>query len=142
MSVTWEENPEFRPKVLQATADGLNAAAEVVHAYMKASVSVPGFGVPSPPYGPPHLQLGNLYRNIDTEMATPAKLASAAGLLENMRSIEGPIDTEPKNYALHLEFGTRRMAPRPFIINSLHVTQTLWESAFARAFKNTMGGVR
>jgi len=60
---------------------------------------------PSRPYFPPNIQTGHLKRNIGYD--TPSPLVRRIGTgIGNKQSV---------GYAMALEFGTRRMLPRPFL---------------------------
>lgn len=80
----------------QAQADGLEAGARIVETEVKLSLSGPS---PSAPGDPPGLDTGYLRNSVQVDSVTPVEAIIAP-------------HTE---YAEHLEFGTERIAARPFM---------------------------
>jgi len=80
----------------QAQADGLEAGARTLEAIVKISLSGPS---PSAPGEPPGLDTGFLRNSVQVDEVTPTEAFLGA-------------HTE---YAEPLEFGTSRMAARPFM---------------------------
>ena len=98
-TVQWN-NQAVNRALGNGAAVGIAAAADYVAAYLSALIAVPGNGVPSSPGSPPHKQTGNLLASItvrvDRATATAAVWPAA-------------------DYGVYLEFGTARMAPRPYV---------------------------
>ena len=80
----------------QAQADGLEAGARVVETIIKVSLSGAS---PSRPGEPPGLDTGFLRNSVQVDSVTPTEAIIAPHT----------------DYAEHLEFGTSRMAARPFM---------------------------
>lgn len=121
---------ELKALVAKSVADGLNAGAVTLQNIMATKMStrhnVVGKGGKSgkrniyksaPPGAYPGWRTGNLARSIGVRNATPSSLVSAAGVTKNLdKETDGaPVGT----YALYLEFGTKRMAARPWAMRSL-----------------------
>lgn len=120
-TVTWKAD-EFVADVRGAVAVGLTAGAKVIADEMRRNMGSEGGGVvgktptgrniykASPPGAFPGIRTGNLRRSIMHVGATAANLISSAG------SAAGKQD----RYGLWLEYGTRKMAPRPWILRSFN----------------------
>ena len=80
----------------QAQRDGLEAGARIVETHVKISLSGQS---PSSPGDPPGLDTGFLRNSVTVDSVTPTE------------AVIGP----HADYAEHLEFGTSRMAARPFL---------------------------
>lgn len=91
-----------------AVADGLTAGAIYLQREITQNLSYPS---PSMPFEYPGKDTGNLRRSITFSAATPGSLVAAAGV-----SASNPTEN---TYAMHLEFGTYKMAPRPFLMRTL-----------------------
>ena len=122
-TVTWKAD-EFVADVRGAVAVGLTAGAKVIADEMRRNMGSEGGGVvgkggksgkrniyeSSPPGAFPGIRTGNLRRSIMHTDATASNLISSAG------SAAGKQD----RYGLWLEYGTRKMAPRPWILRSFN----------------------
>ena len=81
-------------------ANGLDAASKRVADDLAALISTPGGGKPSPPGDAPNLQTSTLRNSIRRSVDRVALIATV--------DLEAP-------YAAALEYGTSRMAPRPYV---------------------------
>lgn len=86
----------------------LDEAGRVVRDEVRHSISIPGYGEPSPPGQPPHLQSGDLWRSYGHEVY-PATMTVRIG--------------SDLFYALILELGLPPVkAPRPHLRRALYTT--------------------
>ncbi len=120
-TVTWTPD-EFVKDLRGAVAKGLTAGAIVLQGEMKRNMGSESGGVvgktptgrniykASQPGHFPGIRTGNLRRSIISTKATPDRLIAAAG------SAAGKQD----RYGLWLEFGTSKMAPRPWLLRSFN----------------------
>lgn len=124
-TVSWTPD-EFVKDLRGAVAKGLTAGAIVLQKEMKNNMGSESGGVvgktksgrnvykSSQPGHFPARRTGNLSRSIISTKATPDRLIAAAGSSTGGRS--GDAD----RYGLMLEFGTSKMAPRPWIMRSFN----------------------
>lgn len=91
-------------KIDKVTQQNLDAAAIYVVNHVRNRFGPPGS--PSAPWSPPNTQTGNLKANIGWD---------AVGNKLNRRVGTGIGNRKSVGYAMWLEFGTRRMLPRPFL---------------------------
>lgn len=98
--IRWTE-PTFRKKLHKRLGKNLDEAAEHLVAVIKRDLSKPQ--PPSQPFEPPHMRSGDLRDSITYDK--PSKLVRRIRV------------GKPKSlhYAKYLEFGTVKMAPRPFL---------------------------
>jgi hypothetical protein len=89
----------------EAVAAGLTRGAIVLQGAMKRNLG--SMGNPSQPGEYPGIRTGNMRRSISHQAATAKQLVSAAGT---------PLGFD--NYPLWLEFGTSKMAARPWAMRS------------------------
>jgi hypothetical protein len=107
----------FARLVAKACNAGVTAAAAVLADTMVRQLGRNHGGVPSKPGKPPNSQTGQLSRN--TGFARAVNGVAAAGTAQD--------------YGVHLEFGTVKMAPRPWLRPSLPKAQRAMDRAFTRA---------
>jgi hypothetical protein len=87
----------------------LDEAGRTVRDEVRHSISIPGYGEPSPPGRPPHLQSGDLWRSYGHEVDV-ARMTVRIG--------------SPLPYALVLELGLSPIAaPRPHLRRALYAVQ-------------------
>ena len=115
---------------------GLTAAAITLTRQIKRTVNLGGPGAPSKPGEPPHKQTALLYNSWQPEAAKGEVL----GEMTSRAFTHNP-------YAAFLEFGTSKMAPRPYVQRSIRdsatANQRAFNAAFTRVFNATVpGGVR
>ena len=117
----WKWNPEkFLIKVKKANHKGLDRAAIFLSNYIVGSFGDSGqpggksgatrqqrASNRSKPWGPPNIDSGHLRRNIGYDITPGRPSSRRVGT-----SIGGKASV---GYAMWLEFGTRRMLPRPFL---------------------------
>jgi hypothetical protein len=107
--------------------------------------------IASPPGAFPGVRTSNLRNSMAFKRATPANLSAAAGT-NLARSPRAGADGKPLSpndvdrYALFLEFGTSKMAARPFLLRTLREETPTLRRMFANAararFKRGTGGAR
>jgi len=122
-SRSWMAPDEVVKAVRQAQVKSLDQAAALVESTMKRKLSVGGqmgkgkarHTVRSRPGEPPRAQTGNLMSSV-----------AWARTLEETRLI-GP-QSPPAHYGAYLEYGTRKMEPRPFARPSLTETSAQYAS--------------
>jgi hypothetical protein len=87
----------------------LDEAGRTVRDEVRHSISIPGYGEPSPPGKPPHLQSGDLWKSYG-HTVDPAAMTVRIG--------------SPLSYALILELGLEPVkAPRPHLRRALYSMQ-------------------
>jgi len=128
-TVTWKAD-EFVADVRGAVAVGLTAGAKVIADEMRRNMGSEGGGVvgnggksgkrniykSSPPGAFPGIRTGQLWRSIMHTEATASQLIASAG----SAAAKGKNGEYPDRYGLMLEYGTRKMAPRPWILRSFN----------------------
>lgn len=166
--------PDVERMTREAAAAGLNAAAPVLADRMARNFGSEGGGVvgadlsplaggpthgrrrrrgrdryvSAPPGAFPGVRTGNLRNSIAYSRATPARLVAAAGtnLARAPRSAGGkaPSARDVDRYGLYLEFGTSKMAARPWALRTLRENQRQLFSVFLGAARRHMAqkGVR
>ena len=107
MGVNWYGPQVFAAMAAKAKRNLTAAATHLQNAVKRDLGRAPGppRGAPSRPGGVPHYRTTNLQKSISYEV-------------QGMRAFVG-VDQTVK-YGLHLELGTRDMAPRPFLRPALH----------------------
>lgn len=114
MSSYFKMSPNFQLKVLHATNMATEEATEEVAKETKKALSVPGFGKPSTPPDPPHLQTGNLREGILGRMEK-----------RTMHSVKYRVYSTGENpetqfsYGKMHEFGFGKFPKRSFLKRSL-----------------------
>jgi len=124
---------EVKERLNEAAAAGLNAAATALRGHMSFNLSIQG-PPRSLPGQFPHMDTGTLRRSLKTEKATASSLYAAAGVDATAYNEGTLVD----DYALYLEFGTMRMAPRPWILRTLDENRTEIVSTFMQAARAAM----
>jgi len=113
--------------VRSAIADGLERAAAVVKRTMRRLLNTP-YPPASVAGESPHKRTGNLQGSIDVWVNR-----------KTLQVYVGPAEIgskgKPANYGLWLEFGTRKMDPRPFMKRALVQEQTRVKNTLERAAK-------
>lgn len=100
MSVTFRWTPEqFQAATREAINKGLTDAAMVASDICVRAIGRDHGGKPSKPYNPPNSQSGTLRRSHGWELNRPLVARYGAGVF----------------YAMYLQTGTKRMAPRPWL---------------------------
>ena len=95
--------------VLGAFRDHVNARAERLHLEIRTTLERSRTPVPSSPGSPPARRTGRLMESLQVlERATTQNLTARVGHAPAPFSSEGP-------YPAFLEFGTRKMAARPYV---------------------------
>jgi hypothetical protein len=95
--------------VLRAYRDQINARAEQLHLEIRTTLEGSRTPVPSSPGNPPARRTGRLMESLQVlERATTRSLTATVGHAEAPFASEGP-------YPAFLEFGTRHVAPRPYV---------------------------
>ena len=107
VTVKWN-GKQLADRYEQAIADGLTAGAIYLQREITRNLGYPS---PSMPFEYPGKDTGNLRRSITFSAATPGSLVAAAGVSAN--------NPTENTYGLHLEFGTSKMLPRPFLMRTL-----------------------
>jgi hypothetical protein len=160
--------PEVERLTREAAAAGLNAAAPVLADKMARNFGTEGGGVvgadqspltggptkgrkrkrgrarytAAPPGAFPGVRTGNLRNSIAFSRATPARLVAAAGtnLARAPRAVGGkPLSArDVDRYGLYLEFGTSKMAARPWALRTLRENQRALFSVFLGAARRHM----
>lgn len=118
MGVKWFRD-RVEDAIRRAAVPVLDAIGRDMVRELKERVSVPGHGVPSDPFTPPHLQTGKLRASIRHEV-------DRANLRVHV-IVDHPA-------AAYLEYGTRTMAPRPFLRSSLLSRSQGWFPSRFRGF--------
>ena len=136
VTVSWGGDG-FKEKVRAAAAEGCTDGAVVVARKMKQLTGIQG-PPRSTPGNPPHKDTTSLFNAITVEVATPSNLAAGAGIQAGARNTETGADVN--DYALDLEFGSSRAAPRPWILRSLAESRGAIFGAFTETFARTLGG--
>jgi len=111
----------FKANVQEAAAKGLNASAEMLKALMSRNIGEQG-PPRSAPGGFPHMETRSLKQSLGVGKATPVNLVASAGSRDGYVNSVNKVPTN--DYGLYLEFGTRKMAPRPWLIRSLDDNRT------------------
>ena len=128
-SVKWYDR-EVLKLSREAVAAGLTRGAIVLQGAMIRNLG--SQGNPSAPGEYPGIDTGHMRRSISHEAATPKRLVSAAGT---------PLGFD--NYPLWLEFGTSRMAPRPWGMRSYRSAEVQIKAEIrARAIEVFAAGAR
>lgn len=97
----WDKiDRSLRGAMRAGATKALHQLGKAMVADVQARISTMGHGVPSPPGMPPHYQTGELYGSIRYEVNAGTMVVTLIA------------DTP---YAFYLEYGTERMAPRPFM---------------------------
>lgn len=86
--------------------------------------------IPSPPYGPPNADTGNLSARYTTTLRSYTRYRVAAAV------VAGTI------YAFWLEFGTARMLPRPHLMPRFREQKPAFRLELGKALRQTMREVR
>ncbi len=136
MRLEWN-GEAVKETVAKAAASGLNAAADVLLTTIKTKV---GFQGPprSRPFQYPHKDTNAFYDSLSTDKATPLELVSAAGVLAN---VYNAVTTDlVEDYAICLEYGTAKMAPRYWAMRSYHVCESKMFEVFISAMRAGLGG--
>lgn len=105
--------------VRRAVAEGMGRAAEHVKRTMRRLINVP-YPPASLPGESPHRRTGNLRRSINIWLNK-----------QTLQVWVGP--TDAANYGIYLEYGTKRMAPRPFMFKALKQEGTKVKNIMQRA---------
>ena len=141
MSVVWDDNTaEFYDTVKKAANDGLQAstlylATKMAKSMQRGAMQADTGGwktprlLPSAPGSPPNQQTGGLARSI----AKVKDLVWAAGTLDGLAlTADGQY-----NYGELLEFGTTKIAARPWLRPALETGFDRATVEFHKAFKRT-----
>lgn len=96
----------FQNKLTGSLDKAVLAVAEDVAAYARDSME-PGFGTPAPPGHPPNIQTGELHDSIQASLVGPGKAEVQVGA----------------DYGAELEFGSARVAARPFLTPAVDAVQ-------------------
>jgi hypothetical protein len=93
----------------------------------------------APPGAFPGVRTSNLRNSIAFSRATPARLVAAAGtnLSRSPRKVDGKVLSarDVDRYGLYLEFGTSKMAARPWALRTLRENQRALYAAFMNVGK-------
>lgn len=109
-------NTDVAAKIAEEVSEkSLDIAAEIVLKKIQSLVSRPGGGVSSNPGSPPFLQSGELLRGLEI-------ISSPGSRVINSSSPHG----------LMVEFGTSRMAARPYLRKGFHEAEPLVAKALRR----------
>lgn len=125
----------LKAQVQEATAKGLTAAAAELSKAMKRNVGIQG-PPRSLPGDFPKMETQSLRRSITFQAATPSMLAAAAGVAAGARNMVS--GAAVNDYGLYLEFGTYKMAPRPWLLRSYTENRVNVMDAFLGAAKASM----
>jgi len=146
VSVQWG-GPEFKKKVDAAAVKGLEAAATHLRLKMRANLTVQGYPVArrSRPGEFPRMDTTSLVKSITATRASESNLSVGVGVranamndginqyISNVHSHHGG-PTPVNDYALWLEFGTKNMAPRPFMLRTLLEESDKLFTVFSQTF--------
>ena len=101
----WDKPPAWiTGLVKRAAVPGLHVAGKAMVAETKRAVGIEGYGTPSSPGMPPHKQTGELQASFEYRVDKRSRIVHV-------------YSNHPA--AFYLEFGTRDMAARPFMLRSL-----------------------
>lgn len=107
--------------VRAAIADAIERAAKHLKTAIRRNIKEP-YPPASAPGEYPHKRTGNLRRSID--------------IWVNRKTLEGYVGpTEDAPYGIFLEYGTRKMDARPFLMPTLRLEQTRIRNTIQRAAK-------
>lgn len=150
--VSWNTKA-FEERVARAAAAGIQRAAEVVADQMRRNFGTEGGGVrtpkgvvnvipeknkkpvrvrgrqryvPAPPGAFPGVRLGHLRRSI-----------AVGAIVVTPNSVYQPVGTNVK-YGRYLEFGTSKMAARPWAMRSALMARDRAKAAFAAAVRRAL----
>lgn len=118
MSIQWDDN-RIKAAILQAANKGIEAAGDVVANRAVTLIGNDHGGVPSLPGNPPNTQTGTLHKSITRTVAEAGKVLVGTAV----------------EYGPYLEFGTSRMAPRPWIRRALAESKAQATAAFRAGFR-------
>lgn len=100
MSVEYRENPEFRKNIRKQIAEGVDRAASALQSDIKRTLSISPS--PSSPGQPPGVDTGTLRRSVQIDRSrVDSDLLARVGT-----NVE---------YGRYLEYGTIKMAARPWL---------------------------
>jgi hypothetical protein len=107
----------------------LNELADQGQKVAKDSMGDPGPNPPSQPGRPPHRQTSRLYEGVEAE--------HAGGTLTSRVVSTRNGDEDDNNVPGYLEFGTRRMAPRPYMRPAYARVRADFRATARRLWRNT-----
>lgn len=122
------ETQKLRAEIELRLQEELKKTGEELIGQVRADLSVPAGKTASAPFGLPRLRTGNLRDAMSFELRR-----------ENGQTVLAAGDLSGKApYAEHLEYGTARMLPRPFLVPAL----LRWSSVLANRIKNIAGSAK